>query len=122
MPGTGKTDADLTRRALMTLAATATAIKPIQALAQGRTVTRLNEPGPYDMVIRGGRVIDPETGLDAVRDVGITGDRIAAISESALEGARVLEAGGQRWSRQVSSIFTRTGSNCRRHGCRRSMA
>jgi len=53
---------------------------------------KANEPGPYDVVISGGRVIDPETGLDAVRQVGIKAGRIAAISDSPLEGARVLRA------------------------------
>ena len=48
----------------------------------------------YDLVIHGGRVLDPETGLDAVRDIGITGDRITRISETALEGARVIDARG----------------------------
>ena len=33
----------------------------------------------YDVVILNGRVIDPETGMDAVRNVGIVEDRIAAI-------------------------------------------
>jgi N-acyl-D-aspartate/D-glutamate deacylase len=36
-------------------------------------------------VLSGGRVIDPETGLDAVRDVGVKDGRIAAISESPLQ-------------------------------------
>ncbi len=27
--------------------------------------------GDWDLVLRGGRVIDPESGLDAVRDVGV---------------------------------------------------
>lgn len=58
-------------------------------------MSRPNEPGPYDLVIRGGRVIDPETQLDAVRDVGIKGNRIAAISESPLSGSRILPADGQ---------------------------
>jgi len=48
----------------------------------------------YDLVIRGGRVIDPETSLDAVRDVGIRGDQIAAISDQPLSGARVIQASG----------------------------
>ena len=30
----------------------------------------------YDLVIEGGRVMDPETGLDAVRNVGIRGGRL----------------------------------------------
>ena len=48
----------------------------------------------YDVVIRGGRVLDPETGLDAVRDVGITGQKIVRISESPLTGTRMLDAHG----------------------------
>ncbi len=42
----------------------------------------------YDVVLRGGRVIDPETGLDAIADVGIVGGRVAEIG-SALEPAPV---------------------------------
>ena len=34
----------------------------------------------YELVIRGGRVIDPSVGLDAVRDIGIAGGRIAAVA------------------------------------------
>jgi hypothetical protein len=34
----------------------------------------------YDLVIHGGRVLDPETSLDAVRDVGIRGNQIVAIA------------------------------------------
>jgi N-acyl-D-aspartate/D-glutamate deacylase len=48
----------------------------------------------YDLVIRGGRVMDPETGLDAVRDVGIRAGEVARISAEPLQGARVLEAKG----------------------------
>ena len=32
----------------------------------------------YDIVLQRGRVMDPESGLDAVRSVGITGNKIAA--------------------------------------------
>ena len=48
----------------------------------------------YDVVLSGGRVMDPESGLDAVRNVGIRGRRIAAISERALKGATVVEVKG----------------------------
>ena len=51
-------------------------------------------PERYDIVIRGGRVMDPETGLDGVRDVGVRGDRIARISSEPLTGARILDARG----------------------------
>src|SRR5438270_3428054 len=48
----------------------------------------------YDIVIEGGRVIDPETGLDAVRNVGIRGGKIASISTGALQGRRTIHAAG----------------------------
>jgi dihydroorotase len=40
----------------------------------------------YDLVIKGGRVIDPSLRLDAVRDVGIAAGRIAAV-EPAIDAA-----------------------------------
>jgi dihydroorotase len=49
---------------------------------------------PYDLVIAGGRVIDPESGLDGIRNVGIRGDRIAALSAEPLNGRETLTAGG----------------------------
>jgi dihydroorotase len=33
----------------------------------------------YDLLVKGGRVIDPSLGIDAVRDVAIAGGRIAAV-------------------------------------------
>jgi N-acyl-D-aspartate/D-glutamate deacylase len=48
----------------------------------------------FDIVLAGGRVMDPETGLDAVRNVGIRDGKIAAVSESALEGRTVVDAKG----------------------------
>src|SRR5262245_21076616 len=48
----------------------------------------------YDVFINGGRVIDPETRLDAVRSVGIVGDRIARVSEQPLTGKTVIDATG----------------------------
>ena len=50
--------------------------------------------GQFDLVIAGGRVMDPESGLDAVRHVGIRDGRIAAISVEALRGTRVIDARG----------------------------
>src|SRR5882724_8570475 len=48
----------------------------------------------YDLVIANGRVIDPETKLDAVRYVGISGGVIRAVSESALQGRATIDAKG----------------------------
>lgn len=47
-----------------------------------------------DIVIRNGRVIDPESGLDAVRSVGIRNGKIVAVSRSALSGRSVIDAKG----------------------------
>ena len=48
----------------------------------------------YDVVLQDGRVIDPETGLDAVRNVGIRGDRIVEISSDFLAGTEVVDVSG----------------------------
>jgi N-acyl-D-aspartate/D-glutamate deacylase len=48
----------------------------------------------YDLVLEGGRVMDPETSLDAVRNVGIRGGKIVRISSEALSGKRVVHATG----------------------------
>ena len=48
----------------------------------------------FDLVINHGRVIDPERKLDALRHVGIRGERIVLISESPLSGERVIDASG----------------------------
>ena len=50
--------------------------------------------GGYDVVVLGGRVMDPESGLDALRNVGIRDGRIEAITEDAIEGERVIDATG----------------------------
>lgn len=52
-----------------------------------------------DVILMGGRVMDPETGLDAIRDVGLRGQSIVVISEQSLasrlrpEGRRIDASG-----------------------------
>jgi N-acyl-D-aspartate/D-glutamate deacylase len=48
----------------------------------------------YDLVLEGGRVMDPETGMDAVRNVGIRDGKIVRVSPEALSGRRVIRASG----------------------------
>jgi dihydroorotase len=49
----------------------------------------------YDLVVKGGRVIDPANGLDAVRDIGIKKGRIAAVAPKLDPGsAKVIDAKG----------------------------
>ena len=48
----------------------------------------------FDLVLEGGRVMDPETGVDAVRNVGLRDGKIARISSDTLSGRRVIHASG----------------------------
>lgn len=48
----------------------------------------------YDVVLAGGRAIDPETGLDGIRYVGLQGNKIARISESPLSGREIVDVSG----------------------------
>src|SRR5215468_8900882 len=47
-----------------------------------------------DLVISDGRVIDPESGLDAVRNVGIRDGKVVEISEHSLKGKQTIDARG----------------------------
>ena len=49
---------------------------------------------PYDVAIVNGRVMDPESGLDAVRNIGLRAGKIAAISTAAIDGRRTIDARG----------------------------
>jgi len=49
---------------------------------------------PLDLVISGGRVMDPESGLDAVRNVGIRDGKIVEISDKTLQGKQIIDAHG----------------------------
>jgi N-acyl-D-aspartate/D-glutamate deacylase len=48
----------------------------------------------YDLVLAGGRVIDPESGLDAIRQVGIADGKITALSTEPLSGAELIDVSG----------------------------
>ena len=48
----------------------------------------------YDTVIQGGRVMDPESGLDSVVNIGILEGQVRAISGDNLDGSRVIDATG----------------------------
>jgi N-acyl-D-aspartate/D-glutamate deacylase len=48
----------------------------------------------FDLVIASGRVMDPESGLDALRYLGVRNGTIEAITETPLDGARVIDASG----------------------------
>ena len=48
----------------------------------------------YDVVIVNGRVIDPETHLDAIKTLGIRRGSIVTISDQPLVGDRTIDASG----------------------------
>lgn len=48
----------------------------------------------FDLVIVNGRVVDPESGLDAPRSIGVRGGSIAAIETGTLRGKTVIDATG----------------------------
>jgi dihydroorotase len=50
----------------------------------------------YDVVVKGGRVIDPSIGLDAIRDVAIVAGKIAAVdADIGNDAADTIDARGK---------------------------
>lgn len=77
--------------------------------AVGRS-RRLEAQTRYDLILRGGRVIDPSLRLDGIRDVAITNGRIAAV-EAALAGdaTDVLDVRGKIVVPGLIDIHTHAG-------------
>jgi dihydroorotase len=91
----------LNRRQFFTAAATGAAI-----LVRGPKAFAAR----YDLIIRGGRVIDPSVRLDAIRDVAISGGRIAAVEASiADDAAETLDARGKLVVPGLLDIHTHVG-------------
>ncbi|PWW08822.1 dihydroorotase-like cyclic amidohydrolase [Paenibacillus cellulosilyticus] len=57
-------------------------------------VTKNDLMQTYDTVIKGGRVINPETKLDAMMNVGIIGDKIGVVTAKPLTGKLTIDASG----------------------------
>ncbi|HEY1545944.1 MAG TPA: amidohydrolase/deacetylase family metallohydrolase [Xanthobacteraceae bacterium] len=64
----------------------------------------------YDLVIKGGRVIDPSVGLDAVRDVAISRGKIAAVAASiAGDAGDTIDASGKVVTAGLIDIHVHAG-------------
>lgn len=67
----------------------------VLGLALSLALLEASQPAqPFDIVLAGGRVMDPASNLDAVRHVGIRGGTIEAISAAPLKGAVTIDASG----------------------------
>ncbi len=64
----------------------------------------------YDIVVKGGRVIDPSLRLDAIRDIGIMNGRIAAVEASlAADATETIDARGKLIVPGLIDIHTHAG-------------
>ena len=52
----------------------------------------LSAQQPFDIVIANGRVMDPESNLDAVRNIGIRNGKIAAITTQQIKAKQTIDA------------------------------
>jgi len=71
-----------------------TLIRMMAAVLLATLATSVWAEPRFQLVLENGRVMDPDTGLDAVRNLGITAGKIAAISEMELKGDEVVDATG----------------------------
>ena len=89
----------MNRRHFIGSAATALLAGPSRAFA-----------ATYDLIIRGGRVIDPSMGLDAARDIAIAGGRIVAVEAGIAEdAAEIIDARGKVVTAGLIDIHTHAG-------------
>src|SRR5215467_12864971 len=83
----------------------------LSTAAGGAMVARVPKlfSAQYDLIIKGGRVIDPSARLDATRDVAISGGRIAAVKANITgDAAETLDARGKLVVPGLLDIHTHT--------------
>lgn len=88
---------ELDRRAFLACLSAALASPSRVGAATSSALSDPGAPRRYDLLVRGGHLVDPAAGVDGPRDIGITGGRVARIAESLPTGeaSRVLDASGR---------------------------
>jgi dihydroorotase len=82
------------------------------AAAGAAMMTRMRnaQAATYDLIIKGGRVIDPSVGLDGVRDVAIAGGRIVAVEADIVgDAVETMDARGKIVAPGLIDIHTHAG-------------
>ncbi len=69
-------------------------VRLIIVIAAGLISCSIGAQERYDVVILNGRVMDPQSGFDGMRNVGVKDGRIATITEDAINGAEIIDATG----------------------------
>ena len=71
-------------------------ITRVWALVVLMALPALGRAQTYDLLLKGGHVIDPANQVNAVRDVAVAGDKIARVAENipAVEAKRVVDVSG----------------------------
>ena len=81
--------------------------------AAGAVLAIRNQDAPtlaYDLIIEGGRVIDPSIGLDGIRDVAIAGGHIAAVQADITgDATETIDARGKVVAPGLIDIHTHAG-------------
>src|SRR5258708_12932877 len=87
---------DVTRRTMLWGAGASVAATGLVQEAAARTAA-FGPDDPYDLVVRGGEVLDPSQNLRGRRDIGIRNAAIVAIEPEipAARGTQALDATGQ---------------------------
>jgi dihydroorotase len=78
----------------------------------------------YDLVLKGGRVVDPSSGLDGVLDVAIENGKIARVAAgiAPAEAARVIEVGGTVVTPGLIDLHAHVFEGCNRTGVNPDLA
>ena len=78
----------------------------------------------YDLLIKGGTVIDPDLGIPGVNDVAVEDGKIARIAQSISidEASRVVEVSGKLVTPGLIDLHTHVYDGVNGNGCRPTSA